>query len=147
VIREGSPMPYRVTPQVKDFARRLMLCETVAATPTGTPQSAAFRVCGKLRQPLSRLAGVAGFRSLLSRALALTHDDVRWMKAVHVTAEGYLEGLDESQARLSQDAIAEGEAVLIAHLIGLLVTFIGAELTVRLVQDEWPDAAFDDLEA
>lgn len=139
-------MSYRLTPKVKDFARRLMSCEAAPAISMGKSRSAAFRVCGKLRQPLSRLAGVAGFRALLFRALALTHDDVRWMKAVHVTAEGYLEGLDESQARLSHDAIAEGEAVLIAHLIGLLVTFIGAELTVRLVQEEWPDAAFDDLE-
>jgi hypothetical protein len=110
-------------------------------------QSAAFRVCDKLRKPLSRLAGVAGFRSLLSRALALTHDDARWLKAVHVTADGLLEGLDETQGRRSKDEIAEGEIMLIAHLIALLVTFIGTGLTVRLVQEEWPHAAFNDLEA
>ena len=31
-----------------------------------------------------------------------------------------------------------------AHLLGLLVTFIGASLTVRLVGEAWPDALLDE---
>jgi len=122
-----------------------MIYESAAAKPAGVDNSPAFRVCEKLRQPLSRLAGVAGFRSLLSRALALANDEVRWMKAIHVRADGSLEGLDEAQAQLSETEIADGEIVLIAQLIGLLATFIGEELTLRLVQESWPDAAFDDM--
>jgi len=122
-----------------------MIYESADAKPAGVNNSPAFRVCEKLRQPLSRLAGVAGFRSLLSRALALANDEVRWMKAIHVRADGSLEGLDEAQAQLSETEIADGEIVLIAQLIGLLATFIGEELTLRLVQESWPDAAFDDM--
>jgi hypothetical protein len=122
-----------------------MIYESAAAKPAGVNNSPAFRVCEKLRQPLSRLAGVAGFRSLLSRALALANDEVRWMKAIHVRADGSLEGLDKAQAQLSETEIADGEIVLIAQLIGLLATFIGEELTLRLVQESWPDAAFDDM--
>jgi hypothetical protein len=122
-----------------------MIYESAAAKPAGVNNSPAFRVCEKLRQPLSRLAGVAGFRSLLSRALALANDEVRWMKAIHVRADGSLEGLDEAQAQLSETEIADGEIVLIAQLIGLLATFIGEELTLRLVQESWPNAAFDDM--
>ena len=124
-----------------------MIYESAAAKPAGVNNSPAFRVCEKLRQPLSRLAGVAGFRSLLSRALALANDEVRWMKAIHVRADGSLEGLDEAQAQLSETEIADGEIVLIAQLIGLLATFIGEELTLRLVQESWPDAPFDDMNA
>jgi len=124
-----------------------MVYETAATKSAGAQKSAAFRVCEKLRQPLSRLAGVAGFRSLLSRALALTNDEARWMKAIQVKADGSLEGLEEAQAQLSETEIAEGEVVLIAQLIGLLVTFIGEELTLRLVQESWPDAPFDDMNA
>ena len=138
-------MPNSITPKVKGFARRLVVYETAAAKPVGVQKSAAFRVCEKLRQPLSRLAGVAGFRSLLSRALALTNDDARWMKAIHVKADGSLEGLDEAQAQLSETEIAEGEVILIAQLIGLLVIFIGEELTLRLVQESWPDAALNNM--
>ena len=122
-----------------------MIYESADAKPAGVNNSPAFRVCEKLRQPLSRLAGVAGFRSLLSRALALANDEVRWMKAIHVRADGSLEGLDEAQAQLSETEIADGEIVLIAQLIGLLATFIGEELTLRLVQESWPNAAFDDM--
>ena len=38
----------------------------------------------------------------------------------------------------------EGGAILIAQLLGLLLTFIGEGITLRLVQDVWPEAAFDD---
>ena len=124
-----------------------MIYESAAAKPAGVNNSPAFRVCEKLRQPLSRLAGVAGFRSLLSRALALANDEACWMKAIHVKADGSLEGLEQAQAQLSETEIAEGEVVLIAQLIGLLVTFIGEELTLRLVQESWPDAPFDDMNA
>ena len=139
-------MPDRITPEVKALASRLMAYEAAAVTSGSAHTSPAFRVCEKLRQPLSRLAGVAGFRSLLSRALALANGEVRWLKAVHVAADGSLEGLDDSQGDLSQDEVAEGEIVLIDRLLGLLVTFIGEALTLRLVQEAWPDAVFDDME-
>jgi hypothetical protein len=38
---------------------------------------------------------------------------------------------------------SDGGAILIAQLIGLLLTFIGEGLTLRLVQDVWPEAVFD----
>ena len=140
-------MPDRITPKVKDLASRLMALEAAAGKRVGVRSSSAFRVCDKLRQPLSRLAGIAGFRALLSRALALASGEVRWLKAVHITAEGSVEALDEAQAQLSQDEGARGEIVLVAHLLGLLVTFIGEELMLRVVQETWPDTAFDDIEA
>ena len=139
-------MPDSLTPEVKALASRLMAYEAGKVRAGEAPNSVAFRVCDKLRQSLSRLAGIAGFRSLLSRALALASNEVRWLKAVHINAEGYLEGLDEAQSRLSRDEGAKGEIVLVAHLIGLLTTFIGEELMLRLMQEAWPDAAFDDIE-
>ena len=139
-------MPDRITPEVKALASRLMAYEAGKVTSGGAPKSTAFRVCDKLRQPLSRLAGIAGFRSLLSRALALASGEVRWLKAVHLNADGSMEGLDEAQAQLSQNEIAQGEIVLVAYLIGLLVTFIGEGLTLRLLEETWPEGAFDDME-
>ena len=135
-----------ITPEVKALASRLMAYEAGTAKSTHAEKSVAFRVSDKLRQPLSRLTGVAGFRSLLSRALALASSEVRWLKAVHINADGSLEGLDEAQAQLSQNEIAQGEMVLVAQLIGLLVTFIGEGLTLRLLQEAWPDRVFDDME-
>ena len=138
-------MPESLTPEVKALASRLMAYEADKITSGETPKSAAFRVCDKLHRPLSRLAGIAGFRSLLSRALALASSEVRWLKAVHINADGHLEGLDEAQLRLARDEGAKGEIVLIAHFLGLLATFIGEELMLRLVQEAWPDVALDDM--
>jgi len=35
---------------------------------------------------------------------------------------------------------------LLAQLLGLLVTFIGEALTVRLVREVWPKVPLDDLD-
>jgi hypothetical protein len=128
-------------PQLRNLARRLLVLEASSEKTRDAEGSAAFAICEKLRQSFSTLAGVAGFRSLLSRALALAREEVSWLKAVHVNADGSLdvEGLDETQ--LSDAEIAEGEAALVAQLIGLLVTFIGATLTLQLLQQAWPEAS------
>lgn len=138
-------MPDNITPEVKALASRLMALEAAAAKRAGAHPSSAFRLCERLREPLSRLAGIAGFRSLLSRALALATDEIRWLKAIHVAADGSLEGIDEAEAQQPEDQIAVGEIVLVAQLLALLVTFIGKELTLRLVEEAWPRATFDDL--
>jgi hypothetical protein len=139
-------MANSVSPKLKRMVRRLMAYEYVVGDkPPYTRESLAFRLCGKLRQPLVRLTGVAGFRSLLARALTLTAQRIGWMKAVHVTAEGDLGEVAEAQAGMPPGKIAEGEIELMAQLIGLLVTFIGAELTGQLLREAWPKAAVEDL--
>ena len=62
---------------------------------------------------------------------------------VQVAADGSLKGLDELEPQIDQEQARDEGAVLIAQLLGLLVTFIGEGLTLRLVQDVWPEAAFN----
>ena len=96
-------------------------------------------MCEKLRGPLGKLMGVGGFRSLLARSLALAGAEVPWLGTLQIKADGSLEGLNESEVKLDWSATAEGEVVLVAQLLGLLVTFIGAGLTQRLLHDVWPE--------
>jgi hypothetical protein len=126
------------------LAQRLLTYEAVAGRNSEPTESAAFRVCAKLRQPLTALAGVAGFRSLFSRALTLARAEAPSLSAVHVAADGSLQGLDEVEPRTDTEQARDGGAILIAQLLGLLLTFIGEGLTLRLVQDVWPQAAFRD---
>ena len=121
-------MPSSPPPWITELARRLV--EHEASVTPAEQLSAAFRVCETLRQPLSQLVGVSGFRSLLSRALIMSHERARWLKAVHVAGNGTLEGMVDAQARLPPDEIAQGEIFLISNIIRLLVTFIGEELTL-----------------
>jgi hypothetical protein len=52
----------------------------------------------------------------------------------------------EVEAQVSSEAIAEGGVELLAQLIGLLVTFIGANLTLQLIHDIWPGIQISDLD-
>ena len=119
-----------------------MLTKALPAKPPST-EFAAFGVCERLRQPLITLAGVAGFRSLLSRALTLARAEAPSLSVVQVAPDGSLKGLDEAEPQIDKEQARDGGVILIAQLVGLLLTFIGEGLTLRLVQDVWPEAAFD----
>ncbi len=127
------------TPKLKEFGRRLLAHEAASGQPAAAKDSAAFRVCEKLRGSLARLIGTGGFRSLLARALALAAAEVRCLRGLQVKADGALEGLKELEPTLDPRTVAEGEAVLVAQLLALLLTFIGPALTQRLVHDIWPE--------
>jgi hypothetical protein len=131
----------------QNLAGCLLAYEAAAGKNSEPTESAAFRVCEKLRQPLCSLAGVAGFRSLLSRALVLARAEVPSLSTVQVAADGSLKGLDELGPQRDKDMAKEGGALLIAQLLGLLLTFIGEGLTLRMVQDVWPESAFDDRDS
>jgi hypothetical protein len=130
-------------PTSRHLAQRLLTYEAVAVGHSDPAESAAFRVCAKLRRPLTTLAGVAGFRSLLSRALTLARAEAPSLSAVKVGADGSLKGLDELEPQINKEQAREGGTLLIAQLIGLLLTFIGEGITLQLVQDVWPEAAFN----
>jgi hypothetical protein len=125
--------------QLRTFAQRLIALEAKKPAAPGAKLSPEFRVCEKLRPHLARLMGIGGFRVLLSRALVLAGAEVRWLRAVHVKADGGLEGFAELQTQLTAGEISEGRVVLVAQLLGLLVAFIGEHLTLRLMQDAWPE--------
>lgn len=128
----------------RDLARRLLSYEVVVGKTSEQMAPPAFRVYEKLRQPLCALAGVAGFQSLANRALTLAKAEAPSLSAVQVTPDGSLQGFGEFKPQLDRQRPDEGGAILIAQLLGLLHIFIGEPLTMRLVQDMWPDAAFKD---
>ena len=119
------------TPTTRDLAQRLLAYEEAETSPSTTDMQAVCSVCDKLRRPLITMAGVAGFRSLLARALTLAKRESPVLKGWEVKADGSLEGLNGEAA--------QSGAVLIAHLIGLMITFIGESLTLRLLHDVWLD--------
>ena len=134
-----------VTPVIQNLALWLLAQEVSAGKPSEMNMCAAFRVCEKLRQPLSTLAGATGYRSLISRALTLAKKEAPSLGEVQVKKDGSLERTGAIE--LMDEAAKKGEALLVAQLLGLLVTFIGQALTLGLVRDLWPDAPFEDMNA
>jgi hypothetical protein len=135
----------QATPPVRDLARRLLALEAHTGEPTETRADAALRSFEKLRVHLSRLVGVSGFQALLTRALMLAAAEVRWLESVKVKEGGALAGFSESVQQQDADAAAAGMAALLGQLLGLLFTFIGEDLTLRLVGDVWSDAPLNDI--
>src|SRR5665213_1699176 len=125
----------RATPKMRDFAERLIACETKGNKSSETKTAAVFLVGEKMRLHLTALMRNVGFRALLSRALALATTEAPWLRAVHVKADGSLGGLDELRGQVGPEKIAEGSVVLLARVLGLLVAFIGGNLTLRLVRE------------
>ena len=122
---------------MRDFARHLIAHEASERKKAGLPESAAFHVCDHLQPHLATLMGNAGYRALLVRALLLATDNVPWLRAVQVKPNGSLEALDDLGAQLAPEEFAEGQVALLAQLMGMLVAFIGDDLTLRLVRDVW----------
>lgn len=125
-------------PQLHDFAKRLVAYEMRGKHSSAPKTPIVFLVSGKLRPSLAALMGNVGFHALLSRALALASAEVPWLRTVQATADGSFEELHDVGLQRNPDEIVEGGVVLVAHLLGLLVAFIGEDLTLRLVRDVWP---------
>jgi hypothetical protein len=136
---------------MRDLAHRLLDYEIIAGKTSDPSESATLRVYEKLRQGLGEFAGVAGFQSLASRALALARTEAPSLSAAQVAADGSLQGLGEFEQqtdidknRAGKSPIGEAGTVLIARLLGLLNLFLGEALTLSLLRGTWPGAAFDD---
>ena len=128
---------------MRNLAKRLMAYETGGNKSSETQNQVAFHCCEKLRPRLATLMGDAGFRAFLSRALASS--EVRWLRAVHVKADGSLEGLEDLHAQLSPTEFFEARVIVLAQLLGSLVAFIGEDLALHLVREVWPNVPIDDF--
>jgi hypothetical protein len=125
------------TSSMRDLARRLLAASQTASGPH-VPEVVA--VIERLRISLAKFAGDAGFESLLRRALVLASADVPSLQNVKIGANGRLDGVEQLAADTATGALGDEAAVAItAHLLELLVAFIGKPLTLRLLRESWPD--------
>ena len=129
---------------MRDFARRLIAHDAREAGAPGAPQGA-LPVLEKLRPHLTTLLGNGGYRALVLRSLALATAEIPSLQAARVAADGRLEGFDGLEAGLDPEGAAEGQVIVVARLIGLLVAFIGEKLTLQLVREVWPKLSIKEL--
>jgi len=126
---------------ILDLVRRLLTLEAAESQEQESVIGAAERVSDKLRAHLSNRIGQEGFRTLLARALTLATVQFPHLKVVRVGADGSLAGLrvtagpdsPETGARVAQQETVEGAVALLGHLLALLFTFIGEDLTLRIL--------------
>lgn len=124
-------------PQMLELSRELVAYEARARQAPAT----AAEVCEKLRPKLSTLMGATGFRALLSRALTLASAQVPSLCNLELNATNTLvERQSKAQAKdVTNDD--EDSVVLMAHLLSLLVTFVGEKLTRQILLEIWPQSS------
>jgi len=137
VVLQGQ-LPNNTTRNLRQCARRILAHEARTAKLTDPNNSAVSRVWDQLRAPLSSMSGVGGYNTLVSRALVLAGAEVPWLRSLEIGPDGSLKGLNKCAANLDARTIADGEAVLVSQLLGLLVAVVGSALTLTLLQTIWP---------
>ena len=135
----------RATPQLRDFAERLISIGVIDTQSSASKPPAVFTLIEKLRPSLAQVVGDLGFTAILSRALAIANADVAWLRAVRVKPDGSLEGLDELGAKVDPQEIAEGRVVLLAEFVSLLVQLIGERIVLQLMHQAMPKVSRHDL--
>ena len=134
------------------LVQRLLTYEAAASQDQEALIEAAERISDNLRVHLSKRIGQEGFRTILARALSLTTANFPSLNAVRVGTDGSLVGLRAAMSRVqgTQNDEAEidnieGAVALIAQLLALLISFIGEDLTLRLLGAVWPEISWDDV--
>jgi hypothetical protein len=133
----------RTSSSMRKLARRLLAIEAARPSVGDARVHEAVRVCDKLRISLTRFAGADGFASLLRRSLALARAEVPSLNRISVNPDCSMEGLETLAAEDTAGGVEAGLEIT-AHLLGLLVTFVGEPLTLRLVREAWPDESLDE---
>lgn len=132
-----------LSPSIRDLARRLLAVEAASKRATDAHLHEAVRVSEKLRISLTRFAGADGFAALMQRALSMARADFPALQTAKLNRDGSLDGLEVVAADAANGG-PDAAVAIIGQLLGLLITFIGAALTVRLVGEAWPDALVDE---
>lgn len=107
------------------------------------------RSCQKLCIRLAKLVTAAGSQALVARAIHLAAADAPFLRGLRagVVPGACVEGVQDSTRDVSPELAQAGLVAVMAHLLGLLVTFIGPDVTARIVGDVWPDPPFGREEA
>ena len=132
----------QATPAVRDLARLLLTLEAKQSE-HGQDVQTDLRVFEKLHTYLTNLVGIAGFQALLARAVALATAEVSWLRDVRVLDDATFKGFIEAATQRPTKDVTAARAAILAQLLGLLVTFLGEVITLRLVQDVWPEVPGD----
>lgn len=118
------------TPELLHFVSQLIAHESAGRS------TVPFRVGEKLRQPLCKLVGTQGYRSLMDRALAATRRHTPCFAAFRTATDG---SLVVPALPPDPSSTAEAETLLVAQFFALLSSFVGQGVLLTVVTNVWPD--------
>ena len=131
-----------IAPETRDLARQILRQEAGGPEPAALA-AALTRLHSLLRRRLVALIGSAGFAALFARALHLARAEYPALDAVAFdTREAFdtggaadLHGIGAFATARPPDEVGEALAAILAQFIGLLTTFVGDDLGLRLIDE------------
>jgi hypothetical protein len=128
--------------ELRQLALKAVAHRAGSAAGAGALAAAAQRAYDDLAQVSAPLIGQVGVDALTGRTLYLAQRKYPWL--VHTREPEQWKGpwaqiifcLERQDSAVATDAAG----AVLATLTGLLVTFIGEPLTMRLLRKAWPDA-------
>ncbi|HWP49867.1 MAG TPA: hypothetical protein VNM22_22115 [Candidatus Limnocylindrales bacterium] len=131
----------------KEMAQRLLTYEAGGLQGSEDLAKAADHACQKLYHQMVRLVGLAGFQALLMRSLNLAKTEFPFLRRVESEPQAgeCLKGILEAVQDRDPVLVGEGLVAVLANFIGLLITFIGKDLALRLIRKTWPEVTLDDV--
>lgn len=118
-----------------------ILAQEAASAPEPEHETVA-KALNKFRDGLVRMVGAAGYQALLSRSFAVASAKYPNLRNLQICPDGSLEprAVAETDLPLPRDPDAQlrDQSALLEEFLLLLETFIGSELTMRLVGAIWP---------
>jgi hypothetical protein len=137
----GLPRP---PPAPEALARQVLAIEAAAHQRADDMPAAAGLAYDRLRARLSVFLGEVGFDALWARALALTR---RSFPPADAAAEEHAAALPPGLATVIAGRNAVEAATMLqtvfANFFTLLFSFIGSEISLRLIRQLWPDLPRD----
>lgn len=125
-------------PAVQNIAR--LLYQNAPTPHDQAVSQAAERVFEAVRSQLSVVLGASGYATLLARALSLARAEFAWLSILSVDKNGSLTGvLGAASPEKDNMDTGRGFGEVLLRFAGLLETFIGDDLTNRLLETVWQD--------
>jgi hypothetical protein len=136
---------YDIPPAVTELARQLLSHEADQRREPDALGAAIEQVYSKFRLRLVDLIGQTGFVALFGRALHLARHEAPILAGITIDphTSNDLMGIHDLVAAHPSDA-ATDFTTIVAHFIWLLVTFIGEQLSMQLIEDIWPQVVHDE---
>lgn len=134
-------------PAARDIGYWLLARETGNRKGPEGLAEAVENACRKLSRQVAILVTANGARSLIERALVLAQSEFPILAPVQAgpSIDDCLSGLSDAVSGAEVLQIRDGFAALLGNVVGLIDTFIGDDLTLRMVRQEWPDASPDEF--
>lgn len=125
---------------IRELAKRLT---AVPPSASDTRSPAETLLNENLRLVLTQMVGADGFASLLRRAVTLASVEVPALKRLKLSTAGRFEGFGDN-GELADREREQAALAVTTQMLELLVTFIGEQLTRRLVRDASPETSPED---